>query len=64
MVLHFLGVSPLSFVKDLGPSLIEDFLYKRTGDNVYYGHLSQLKICCEKAKIFHAKRWFVVKGKQ
>ncbi len=60
-VVHFLGVSPLSFVRDLSQSLIEDFLYKRTGDNVYYGHLSQLKICCEKAKIFHAKRWFLVK---
>jgi hypothetical protein len=45
----------------MGPSLIEDFLHKRSGDNVYYGHLSELRICCEKAKIFHAKRWFVVK---
>lgn len=59
--LHLLGVSPLSFVKDLGSSLIEGVIQKRSGDNIYYGHFSQLKICCEKAKIFHAKRWFVLK---
>jgi phospholipase D1/2 len=60
-VLALLAVSPLSFVNDLGPSVIEDLMQKRTGDNVYYGHLSQLKICCDKIKIIHSKRWFVMK---
>ena len=61
LVLTLLGVSPLSFIKDISPSLVEDLLQKRTGDNVYYGHLSELRICCEKVKIFHAKRWFCLK---
>jgi phospholipase D1/2 len=60
-VLNLLNVSPISFITELGPSILEGSLQKRTGDNVYYGRLSQLKICCEKAKIFHTKRWFVLK---
>ena len=56
-----MGVSPLSFVTDLSASIIEDFIHKRSGDNVYYGTLSQLKICCDKLKIFHLKRWFILK---
>jgi phospholipase D1/2 len=60
-VLHLLGVSPLSFIIGLSPSIIEGSIQKRTGDNVYYGHLSQLKICCDNVKIFHAKRWFILK---
>jgi phospholipase D1/2 len=61
IILNLLSVSPLSFISDLSPSLLEGVLNKRTGDNVYYGHLSQLRICCDKVKIFHAKRWFVLK---
>jgi len=60
-VLHLLGVSPISFVIDLGPSLIEGVLCKRTGDNVYYGHFSKLRICCDKVKLFHNARWFAIK---
>jgi hypothetical protein len=60
-VLHLLGVSPLSFIIGLSDSLIEDSIHKRTGDNVYYGHFSQLKLCCDNVKIFHTKRWFVLK---
>lgn len=47
-VLALLGVSHLSFVEGLGTSILEGPLQKRSGDNVYYGHLSQLKICCDK----------------
>lgn len=50
-VLSLLGVSHLSFVMGLGPSVLEGSLQKRSGDNVYYGHLSQLKICCDKVKL-------------
>ena len=60
-VLQLLSVSPLSFVSEIGQSLIEGSLQKRTGDNVYYGHLSQLKICCEKVKLIYKKRWFILK---
>ena len=60
-VLHFLGVSPLSFVKGLSPSVLEDSIHKRSGDNVYYGQLSKLKLCCDNVKIFHRKRWFILK---
>ena len=34
-VLHLLNVSPLSFITDIGSSLLEGSLEKRTGDNVY-----------------------------
>lgn len=50
-VLALLGVSHLSFVEGLGQSVFEGPLQKRSGDNVYYGHLSQLKICCDKVII-------------
>jgi phospholipase D1/2 len=60
-VLHLIGVSPLSFIIGLSPSVIEDSIQKRSGDNIYYGRLSQLKVCCENIKIFHTKRWFALK---
>ncbi len=36
-VLEFLQVSPLSFVNEMGPSIIENLIQKRTGDNDYLG---------------------------
>jgi phospholipase D1/2 len=58
---NLLGVSALSFIKDLGKSYIEGYLSKRSGDNIYYGNCSQLKICCDRIKILHLKRWFCIK---
>jgi hypothetical protein len=60
-VLHLVGVSPVSFIIGLSPSLIEDVVHKSSGENKYTGHLSQLKIGYDNAKIFHAKRWFILK---
>ncbi|CAF0825220.1 unnamed protein product [Brachionus calyciflorus] len=59
--LQLLGVSPLSFMIGLSSSHIEYLLPKRTGDNVYYGHFSQIKLCCDNIKIRYAKRWFILK---
>jgi hypothetical protein len=47
-VLDLLGVSHLSFVKGLGPSMIEGRLQKRGGDNVYFGSISPVKLYCDK----------------
>lgn len=60
-VLAALGVSPLSFINGVSPSLIEEQIQKRTGDNVYYGRLSKLQLCCDNIKVFHASRWFILK---
>lgn len=59
--LQLLGVSPLSFVSGIGSSHIECLIPKRTGDNVYYGHFSQIKLCCEQLKFRFTKRWFILK---
>lgn len=59
--LNLLSVSPVSFTNGLGQSLIEGLLAKRTGDNIYYGKCSRLKLCCDNIKIFHVKRWFCIK---
>ena len=59
--LHLLGVSPLSFLNGIGQSHIECLIPKRTGDNVYYGHFSQMKLCCEQLKFRYTKRWFILK---
>jgi phospholipase D1/2 len=59
--LNLVSVSPLTFINGIGPSIIESSLNKRSGDNIYYGHFSNVKICCEKVKMFHVKRWFVMK---
>ncbi len=61
-VLNLIGVSPVSFIIGLSPSLIEDSIQKSSGENKYSGHLSQLKLGYDNAaKIFHARRWFVLK---
>ncbi len=54
-------MSPLSFTKDLGCSVAEGEISKRSGDNIYYGTLSRLQICCDRIKIMHTKRWFCIK---
>ena len=56
-----MGVSPISFIKGLSGSLIEDVIQKRVGDNIYYSTFNRHRICCERLKIFHTKRWFVLK---
>ena len=56
-----MGVSPLSFTNGLGKSYKEGSLKKRTGDNIYYGNCSKLKICCDNVKILSSKRWFCLK---
>jgi hypothetical protein len=56
-----LGVSPLSFTTNLGPSLIEDMLSKKSGDILLYGGCIKSKVCCQKMKIWHEKRWFCLK---
>ncbi len=61
VVLHFLGVSPLSFVKGLSESVIEDTIHKRIGDNIYYLTFNEHRICCERLKVCTTKRWFVLK---
>ena len=58
---ELIGVSPLSFTIGLGKSYKEGLLKKRTGDNIYYGNCSKLKICCDRVKIFSSKRWFCIK---
>ena len=60
-MLHLLGVSPLSFVEGLSGSIIEDTIQKRIGDNIYYSTFNEHRICCERLKLFHTKRWFVLK---
>ena len=62
-VSNLLNVSPLSFIKDLGPSLIEDSLLKRAdnGNNIFYCQLNKFKKCWEKGKIFYDRRWFCLK---
>jgi len=60
-VLHLLGVSPLSFVKGLSSSQIEETIQKRVGDNIYYSNFHGHHICCERLKIIHQKRWFILK---
>jgi phospholipase D1/2 len=60
-VIDFLQVSPLSFVNEMGPSIIENSIQKRTGDNVYFGHLIKFQFCCENIKMLYTKRWFVLK---
>lgn len=61
IVVDFLGVSPLSFVKGVSDSQIEDTIQKRYGDNIYYSNFHEHRICCESLKMFHTKRWFVLK---
>lgn len=60
-VLALLSVSPISFVIGLSPSLCEDMLQKSSADNMYSGHLGSLKLGYDNAKIFYARRWFVLK---
>lgn len=60
--LKFLSLSPLSFLNGVSPSIIEDFLYKHSFQNFYYGNLRHLKkFLCSNFHILNQKRWFVVK---
>ncbi len=61
MVLHLLGVSPLSFIRGLSGSIIEDTIQKRVGDNTYYSNFHEHRFCCEQLKLCHSKRWFILK---
>ena len=54
-------MSPLSFIHGLSGSIVEDSINKRIGDNIYYGHLREHRICCENFKLCHNKRWFILK---
>jgi hypothetical protein len=56
-----LSVSPVSFVNGLSASLIEDYLYKKSGDVVLYGGCIKSKKLCQQFKIWHEKRWFCLK---
>ncbi|RNA09232.1 phospholipase D1 isoform X2 [Brachionus plicatilis] len=61
-MLKFLCISPISFLNGVSPSLIEDFLYKHSFQNFYYGHLRHLKkFFCSNFHILNQKRWFAVK---
>jgi phospholipase D1/2 len=60
-VLDLINVSPFSFITELGPSIFEGRVKKRTGDNVYYGNFLNYRFYCDTAKIFYKKRWFIVK---
>ena len=40
---------------------MEGLLKKRIGDNTHYYGFGKLKSYCDKVKIFHPKRWFVLK---
>ncbi len=59
--IQLLGVSPLSFTSNLGPSLIEDMLMKKSGDILLYGNCLKSKMLCQKMKVWHEKRWFCLK---
>ena len=60
-VIEFLQVSPLSFIHEIGQSILEGLVRKRTGDNIYYGHLIKLQICCDNAKVLYRTRWIIAK---
>ncbi len=60
-VLELINVSPFSFIEEMGPSILEGIVKKRTGDNVYYGNFSTYRFYCDSAKIFYKKRWFIIK---
>lgn len=60
-VLNLVNVSPYSFVTELGSSIFEGRVQKRTGDNVYYGNLLKFRLCCDVAKIVYTHRWFIIK---
>lgn len=53
-VLGFIAVSPLSFVTEVSPSVMEGWLQKRMRDNNHYGYLNTLKT-------YTYERWMILK---
>ena len=55
--IEFLFVSPVSFLNDLSPSFIEDYVQKHTYEHFYTGHFGFLKKACSKNfKLMNYKR--------
>lgn len=63
LVLELLNVSPLSFIREVGQSILEDYVLKRAdnGNNIFYCQLNKFKKCWEKGKIFYDRRYFLLK---